>query len=701
MRKKIVCILICTLLIITIIPAIGTSNDFIISNNIYKNKNTSFSFHPGEFIVKFTNETALTSPSINELNKKYEVSAIEELFKNAENTRLDHIYVLRVPEKSDILSIATDYSSCSNIVYAEPDYIGELCMITNDEFFSFQWALNNYGQCGGIPDADIDAVEAWDIETGDPDVVIASIDTGVEYTHPDLAENIWVNDDEIPNNGIDDDGNGYVDDVNGWDFYDDDNTPMDTHGHGTCYAGVHSMVANNEIGGAGVCWGCKTMPIRWTDGLIFKESLLAQGIQYATDNDADVLNIEICIPWYPHVIKDAVDYAYERGCFICVPAGNNNTDSKKYPAAFENTTAVAATNQNDERCDEDDWGPGSGSNYGDWIDIAAPGAMIFTTSLGSTYTFGGGTSGASPHVAGVAALLLSKDPSLTPDEIKEIICDEDNVDPYKSEEYIGTGRLNAYKVLSDPVQDVPVWQKGDSWKYEIIEIARSDPDETMKYTITGDLVYTVVDDTGDYYVLEGNVKSPIVKLKLMGLNLKESKRMTIKYDTAVRKSDLGICSYNFMIKGIMLIVLGQLTLSIPIQLKYHYNSEFSPPRPIIPFQLHDGKNGTYKEVVEKLDQGFSLFWGLIPLQDYNIFQISSAVNFNCHADKVTVPAGTFDVYNISTTSHLNKDYIDLFYNDTVGNVVGHTIRLHDPFHKGEDWWWLIQDFKLKSTTYAP
>ncbi len=700
MRKKIVGIFVCMLLILTAIPVIGTSDDFNISKDININKITSESFHPGEFIVKFTDETALTSSSIKELNEKFEVFSIKKLFKNAVNTRLDHIYILYVPEKSDILSIITECSSCSNIVYAEPNYIGDLCMIPNDEFFSFQWALNNYGQCGGIPDADIDAVEAWDIETGNPDVVIASIDTGVEYTHPDLAENIWVNEDETPNNGIDDDGNGYVDDVNGWDFHDDDNTPMDTHGHGTRYAGVHSMVASNKIGGAGVCWGCKTMPIRWTDGLIFKESLLAQGIQYATDNDADVMNIEICIPWYPHVIKDAVDYAYERGCFICVPAGNNNTDSKTYPAAFENTTAVAATNQWDERCDEDDWGPGSGSNYGDWVDIAAPGAQIFTPDLGSTYSFGGGTSSASPHVAGVAALLLSKDPGLTPDEIKEIICNEDNVDPYNSEEYIGTGRLNAYKVLSEPAHDVPVWQKGDSWTYEITEIARYDSSETMKYTITGDLVYTVVDDTGDYYILEGSVENPSVKIKLMGLDLKESRIMTIKYDTIVRKSDLAICSHNFKAKGIYLIMLGKLTLPIPIQSKYHYNSEFTPPRPIIPFPLHDGKNGTYKEVIQEVDQKYSFFWGLISLLDWTLFQISPAINFNCSAEQVTVPAGTYDVYNISTTSHVNKDYINLFYNNIIGNVVGHSLKLYKGVQKRE-WWWFIQEFKLKSTTYTP
>ena len=142
----------------------------------------------------------------------------------------------------------------------------------DDEFFDLQWSLHNIGQTGGLEDCDIDAPEAWDIETGNPDIVIAIIDSGIDYTHPDLIDNIWHNEDEIPDNGIDDDGNGYIDDVRGWDFYDNDNDPLDENGHGTICAGIAAAVTNNDEGIAGVCWNCQIMPIK-VNGLYNTEDI--------------------------------------------------------------------------------------------------------------------------------------------------------------------------------------------------------------------------------------------------------------------------------------------------------------------------------------------------------------------------------------------------------------------------------------------
>jgi subtilisin family serine protease len=316
-----------------------------------------------------------------------------------------------------------------------------------------------WGNISGTPDADIDAPEAWDIETGSPDVIIAIVDTGIDYTHPDLATKIWNNTDEIPGNGIDDDTNGYIDDIRGWDFFYNSSDPIDMVGHGTMCAGVAAASTNNGIGIAGVCWVCKIMPLR-----IFNETWYgtstnaAKAIKYAADNGADVISMSIGWVNQDPILRDAVNYAYGKGVFLCAAAGNLNMNFKIFPAAFDNVTAVAATNQNDKRCTPEDWGPGSGSSYGDWVDIAAPGNLIYSTMptyhvlmnddpyyRNQYYDYGSGCSYSTPTVAGVAALLLSKDSSLTPDEVKALLYG--NVDPYNSTEYIGTGRLNAQKAL--------------------------------------------------------------------------------------------------------------------------------------------------------------------------------------------------------------------------------------------------------------
>jgi thermitase len=352
---------------------------------------------------------------------------------------------------------------------ANPNRIPYPCSAPNDPYFGKQWFLNNRGQLiwyerflflgkipimwptRGLPDADIDAPEAWEITTGSPDVVIAILDTGIDYTHPDLAANIWNNADEIPGNGIDDDHNGYIDDVRGWDFYNHDNDPKDDHGHGTLCAGIAGAVGNNGVGIAGVAWNCKIMSVKilnetgweapWED--------VAAAIKYAADNGANVISMSFGVYEVHYILEDAVNYAYSKGVFLCAAAGNDNTDNVSYPCAYDNVTAVGWTNLKDQAS--------SYSCYGDWVDIAAPGNLIYSTmptyhvtdndyGMPQNYTFHAGTSAATPMVAGVAALLLSKDPSLSPDEVKALLCN--NVDPYTGDKYIGTGRINAYKALA-------------------------------------------------------------------------------------------------------------------------------------------------------------------------------------------------------------------------------------------------------------
>ena len=362
MNKKIIGIFVCMLLIATALPAVGKLNK---TNNLVEDLLRP-EFVSGEFIVKFKNPT-IQNTSINDLNEKYQIIKMQKIFRKSENTILNNIYTLSVSEEDDILSIVKDYASLPDVVYAEPNYILRSDIIpmntqqsiptfinelssnvnTNDPDFSKQWALNNTGQIGGTPDSDIDASEAWGIETGDPDVIIAIIDTGVDYTHPDLADNIWINIDEIPNNGIDDDGNGYIDDMKGWDFANDDNNPLDNDGHGTHCAGIAAAEGNNGIGIAGIAPNCKIMPVKVLGIFFGNVSTTTLGIRYAADMGVDVISLSLGTYNESNLLKDAVDYAYNKSVVLVSAAGNDGKDIKSYPAAYDNVIAVGATDNND------------------------------------------------------------------------------------------------------------------------------------------------------------------------------------------------------------------------------------------------------------------------------------------------------------------------------------------------------------------
>jgi subtilisin family serine protease len=420
-------------------------------------------FASGEFLIKLKHELkidiskslkghVLTGlPSIDILNEKYDVCDFEQLFSFSEssidNAYLSNTFKIIVPKDSDILSVVQDYSANPHVIFAEPNYFDHTCTIPNDANFSLQWAHQNIGQTGGMPKCDIETPDAWDEITGNEDIVIAIVDTGVDLDHPDLVANMWLNADEILD-GSDSDGNGFIDDIYGWDFVNNDNDPIDDHGHGTCCAGIVGAVTDNNIGMAGICWDCRIIPVKsfGSDGYA-TVSDMANGITYAADNGADVISMSFGGSYHTPVIN-AIKYVYSQGAVLVAAAGNDHENDYFYPARCDEVIAVAATYYNDEKM----WF----SNWGSWVDVAAPGYEIYTVAPDDDYEICfGGTSGATPHVAGLVGLMLSKNPGLNQDEIKTIL--RSTTDKVRSNQYIGTGRINAYEAVmrdSTPIADL-------------------------------------------------------------------------------------------------------------------------------------------------------------------------------------------------------------------------------------------------------
>jgi subtilisin family serine protease len=353
-------------------------------------------------------------------------------------TRLD-VFVVQIPDEAKVEDMVTAFNRNPDIEYAEPNHIFRAAVTPNDIYFKYQYALFNKGQDidwvpggpQGKPSADIKAPSAWEETTGKEDVIIGILDTGVDLTHEDLKNKI------LP----------------GYDFVNDDPDPTDDHYHGTMVAGVVGAETNNGKGIAGIAWKGKILPVKvlndYGEG---RASDIAAGILWAVEHGAKILNLSFAAPSENITLGTALKDAFEKqDVFIAAAAGNDNT-AVYYPAAYEKyVCAVAATDYNDERAVY--------SNFGYEIDCAAPGEKILTTipSYLTTplapfpYGYGWGTSMASAHVAGLAALIKSIKPSLKPGQIMNIIrysADDVNASVYKGkDEFLGYGRINMEKAL--------------------------------------------------------------------------------------------------------------------------------------------------------------------------------------------------------------------------------------------------------------
>jgi subtilisin family serine protease len=247
--------------------------------------------------------------------------------------------------------------------------------------------------------------------------VVAVVDTGVDYTHPDLNDNIWVNTDEIAGNNIDDDNNGFVDDVRGWDFVGNDNTPIDVYGHGTHVAGTIAA-ENNGFGVTGVAYNAKIMPVKVLgDDGSGSYTNVAAGIRYAADNGANIINLSLG-GGFSSIVEAAVQYATQKGSLVVMAAGNEGAAQPGFPASMATQIglAVGAVDSNKKMADFSNRAGVTPVKY-----VVAPGVSVYSTTPNNTYQSFSGTSMATPHVAAVAALILSAKPNLTPTQLASLI----------------------------------------------------------------------------------------------------------------------------------------------------------------------------------------------------------------------------------------------------------------------------------------
>lgn len=328
-------------------------------------------YAPGELLIKFKPSKRIIAARF------YKRRFGSYTIRSFEKIGIEHVKLQKNLTVKEALEI---YRNDPDVEYVEPNYYRYPLATPSDTLFNLLWALENNGQningISGTDDADIDAPEAWDISTGSGSIVIALVDSGIDYNHPELAGNVWENSDEIGGNGIDDDGNGYVDDFRGWDFVDNDNDPIDPVGHGTHLAGIVAAVGNNSSGITGVLWTAKIMPLKFFDAKFWGTvSDVVSAIQYANANGAHVINLSFGSTNYSHAEKQAIDAS--SAVVVCAAGNNagNNDMTPQYPASYSsaNIIAVAASDQHDNLASFSNFGPSS-------VDVAAPGINIYSTT---------------------------------------------------------------------------------------------------------------------------------------------------------------------------------------------------------------------------------------------------------------------------------------------------------------------------------
>jgi hypothetical protein len=394
---------------------------------------------PGDLLVGFQSDVS----AADQQKILKEVGAEEKTSFKKIHGSLAHL------ASGDVDAAIAKLSKDPRVRYAEPNHVITIDSLPNDPAFANTWGLNNTGQtingAPGTPDADIDAPEAWNVTTGSPNVTVAVIDTGVDWSHPDLSSRIWINPGEncsgCRNDGIDNDHNGFVDDWHGWDFANNDNNPTDDHGHGTHVAGTIGAAGNNAVGVAGINWNVRIMPVKFLNSQgSGTDAGAVSAVLYAAQNGADVMNNSWADDVYSQALADAITVADQHNSLFVAAAGNNGTDndsSPTYPASYDlpNVVAVAATDNTDNRAFFSNTGRRS-------VDLGAPGVDIYSTWPGGNYQYLSGTSMATPHVAGAAALAKAAFPSASAVGLKALLLGTVDPKPALATTTSSGGRLN-------------------------------------------------------------------------------------------------------------------------------------------------------------------------------------------------------------------------------------------------------------------
>lgn len=421
---------------------------------------------PGIVIFKLKDQPAQDgkalstgSPKVDAVLQGRGIRELRQLFPAKMNSKtpsgkaLSRICQAGLPRGADVKAICRELLATGQVEYAEPRYGYQVeATVPNDPQFGSQWFL-----------AKIQAPQAWDISTGDPAVAIGIVDCGIQLGHPDLAANLWYNPGEagaLSSNGVDDDGNGYIDDYVGWDFcgpdtatFAPDNDPNvygSNNDHGTHVAGDASAVTNNATGVAGIGWSCRVMAIKCSfdndtrapggKGYIYYGY---DGMVYAADNGAEVINCSWGGSGYSQFGQELVTYAWDHGAVVVCAAGNENSPDPHYPSAYDNALSVAATTSSDLKS--------SFSNYGTTVDVSAPGSSILSTAYSNTYASWNGTSMASPVAAGTAGLIWAHNPGWNNTQVAtQLVMTTDDINSLNPSYagLLGSGRINAYKALT-------------------------------------------------------------------------------------------------------------------------------------------------------------------------------------------------------------------------------------------------------------